>query len=110
MEEIKGERAFEVYAAMVGPMSRIAKDKDVVAAFHVEKPEGIDPRDFMVDALAKAIPAVITKHRDDIVAIMAAVDGKDASEYSFETFDEVKALHLRVKEIITDRVFLSFLR
>lgn len=108
LSDIKGERLLWVIGEIAEPIANIALDDEVAAYFKGEKcPEGVDPRQFTIRKLTKAIPAVIGVHRADIITVLAALDGVPREEYA-ENLDPVTLLN-SIKEKLTDEELLNFL-
>ena len=83
LSDIKGERALDVIADLIEPICNIAQDDGVKALMKKQTlPEGADPRTFAVGRLKKHVPALIKKHKADLVAILAAIEGATAAEYA----------------------------
>lgn len=83
LSEIKGDRAFDVIADVVEPIANIVGDKNTAKLFKKEKaPDGIDPREFAIDRLKKGVPSLLKSHKSDVIAILAAIEGVTAEEYT----------------------------
>ena len=105
--EIKGERAMDVICEIIEPVASIALDSDAADYFHrVDLPEGEDALSFMFKRLRKSYPALLGKHREDIIHIMATIEGVGDAEYT-ENLD-TKKLMLNLAELLTDPAFRSF--
>lgn len=108
LSEIKGERVFDVIADIIEPACNIASDPVASRMFRGEKaPEGMEPKDFALQKAKEVIPHLMRTHRDDLVAILAAIEGKDPKEYVSEL--TMPALIKGVYEMMTDDDLLGFL-
>lgn len=108
LSDVKGERAIEVVADLIEPIYRIAQDEAAMDVFRPKEcPEGEDPKSFMAARLAKGVPTLLRAHKDDLVAILAAIEGEDADEYA-ESLDLAKLVASLV-ELVTDPALLGFL-
>lgn len=105
--EIKGERALDVICELIEPIVNIATDDDAADFFHrVELPEGEDVYQFTYKRLKKSYPALLGKHKSDIIHIMATIEGMEDSEY-LAALDMHKLL-ASLSELLTDPVFRGF--
>lgn len=105
--EIKGERALDVICELIEPIANIATDDDAADYFHrVELPEGEDVYKFTYKRLQKSYPALLGRHKADIIHIMATIEGVEDREY-IETLDTRKLL-ISLAELLTDPIFRSF--
>lgn len=107
LSDIKGDRTLEVIADLIEPVTNIAQDKEAAALFtRLECPEGMEPRDFMLQRLKKSVPILMRDHKDDLMAILATLDGKDIEEYrEGMTLASVMG---GFYELVTDSEFLAF--
>ncbi len=104
LSDVKGERVFDVLADTIDPMANIASDEDVSNLFKKEKPpEGVSPRKFVLEKLKKAVPALLKGHRDDVVSVLATVEGVTPDEYK-ESLNLVK-LFRDANDLINDEAF-----
>lgn len=104
LSDIKGDRVFDVIADIAGPVYSIATDEDARAFF---KRVGGEGGPSLEDKLKQAMPSLLRGHKDDLVAIMAAVEGVDVEEYrkNLTMAGLLKGLY----EMLTDEDLLSFL-
>lgn len=83
LSEIKGERTLDVIAELIAPIANIAADKEVAAIFKREKaPEGVNPREFAVKRLKNGVPSLLKSHKQDVIAILASIEGTTPAEYT----------------------------
>ena len=71
LSEIKGDRALEVIADIMAPISNIVSDKEAKKAFQNAEKEPI----------AKVLPQLIKTHKQDIYTLLATIDGVSVEEY-----------------------------
>lgn len=108
LSDIKGERTFDVVAALVEPVANIAADENAVRLFKREKcPKGQTPREFMLGKIRASVPALMTEHKRDLAVILATLKGVAPEEY-VEGLD-MMALLGDVVELVTDEDFSVFL-
>lgn len=82
LSEIKGEQTFDVIADIIEPICNIAQDPVASAIYKGEqRPEGMSDLEFASMRAKKYIPALMRGHKDDLVAIFAALSGVTADEY-----------------------------
>lgn len=106
LSEIKGERTLDVIAEIIEPISNIAQDKQAAALFKREKaPKGMDARSFAIEKLKNAAISLIKTHKNDIIAILAAIQGVSVEEYT-NTLNIAKLMHDFV-DIANDSEFIG---
>lgn len=104
LSDIKGERTLDVIADIIDPIANIAEDSAAASLFRREKlPEGETPKGFMLQRVRKHLPQLLKSHKEDIIAILAAIEGVSAVEYA-EKLDLVK-LTKDFTELLTDEAF-----
>ena len=108
LSEIKGERVLEVIADIVEPVSRIAQDDAVREMFARRKvPKGKTAKEYFGERVRKGLPALLKGHAEDIVEVLAVVNGVPKDEYERDlTFQRLFA---DVMDIMTDEELLGFL-
>lgn len=99
LSEVKGERCLDVLADVIGPVVNMAQDPELKRAVSGDGPQSL--------RVAKAAPAIIKGHKDDIVAILAAVEGVDPAEY--EAAMTMPGLVKAAYDLLTDEELLAFL-
>jgi electron transfer flavoprotein alpha subunit len=108
LSEVKGERTFEVIADLVEPIANLAEDKAVMAFFEKKQcPKGKTAREFTIERIRKALPALMRDHKDDIVLILSTIEGVTTEEYTSNL--NMAKLMGDVYSLVTDEEFLSFL-
>lgn len=82
LSDIHGERVFDVIADIIDPIANIAEDEKASAMFRREKiPEGMTAKKFAMQRARKALPALLKGHKDDIISILAAIEGVSTDAY-----------------------------
>lgn len=109
LSEIRGERVFDVIADIIEPACNIAQDKEAAALFDrsEKRPDDMTPTEFALSRIKVAMPKLMRSHKDDLVAIMAAIEGVSPDEYR-EGLTMPKLIQ-GVYEILTDEDLLAFL-
>ena len=109
LSESKGEHLSDVIADIIEPACTIAQDKDAASLFDRSKkrPEGMEPREFALQRVKSAVPKLMRSHKDDLVAIMSAIEGVSADDYR-ENVTMPKLIQ-GIYEILTDDDLLAFL-
>lgn len=108
LADIKGDKAFDVFADIMGPMMNIATDEEVAGFFKVtEIPEGEDAQKFAMERVKQYLPSLLKNHKDDLIAILASLDGKTEKEYKKNL--TVPGIFQSVNALITDQTFRAFL-
>jgi len=90
LSEIKGDRALEVIADIMEPISNIVSDKEAKKAFQNAEKEPI----------VKVLPQLIKTHKQDIYKMLAIIDGVSVDEYK-KSSNMMKLLQ-DFSDIITD--------
>lgn len=108
LSDVKGERTFEVIADIIDPIANIAEDGTVSVLFDGSKPkDGQTRSQVFAKKLRKVLPALCRDHRDDVVAILAAIGGTTSEEYLSSC--SLATLMQDVFELMTDEDFIGFL-
>ncbi len=104
LSDIQGERVFDVIADIIDPIANIAEDDAASALFKREKlPEGMTAKEFMTQRARKALPALLKGHKDDIISILAAIEGVSMDAYK-GALNLVKLMR-DATELLTDEAF-----
>lgn len=104
LSDIQGERVFDVIADIIDPIANIAEDEQASAMFRREKlPEGMTVKQFATQRARKALPALLKGHKDDIISILAAIDGVSTDAYK-GALNLVKLMR-DAAELLTDDAF-----
>lgn len=94
LSDVKGDRVLDVVADIIEPIANIAEDEQVAALFKREvRPEGETKNSFAIKRLRAGIPPLVRKHKADIIAIMATIEGVSPEDY---------AANLTLLKLITD--------
>lgn len=107
LSDVKGERAFDVLAELIDPISVIASDEQASKLFKREKlPEGKEPWQFLLERLRESLPTLIKTHKGELVSILSIIKGVSAEEYVKDmTF---ASLFADIIGLLTDGEFASF--
>lgn len=104
LSDIKGERTLEVIAEVIDPICNIAEDGEAMALFRREKlPDGMDAKAFLLQRARKSIPALLKRHKGDIISILSAIEGVTPEEYS-DSLNLVR-LFRDATDLLTDEAF-----
>lgn len=109
LSEVRGERVFDVIADIIEPACNIAQDADAASLFDrsEKRPDDVTPTEFALAKVKRAVPKLMRSHKDDLVAILAAIEGTDPDEYRSDL--TMPKLIQGVYEILTDEDLLAFL-
>lgn len=108
LSDIKGDRVLDVIADIIDPIANMVQDKDIAAMFKREAvPDGMEARDFFAKRMCKGLPVLLKRHKADIIAVMAAIEGVTPEQYA-ESLDFPK-LFTDIMELVTDDALLDFL-
>lgn len=106
LSDIKGERVFDVIADIMEPIANIADDKVAVELFTRKKlPEGLTPKQFLLQRAKVAVPRLVRSHKADIVAILSTIEGVRPEEYT-ESLNFVKLVGDCI-QLLTDEAFTT---
>lgn len=107
LSNIKGKRTMEVLAEIVEPIANIATDPEASELFKRKPlPEGMEVKEFVIQRLRLGLPALLRRHKNDLLIIMATLEGVDIETYA-EGLDFGKLL-FSLADLITDEVFAAF--
>ena len=108
LSEIRGDRVFDVLAAVIEPLANIAQDPLFAELTERrECPEGMTPQEFTLERAKRALPQLVNGHRRDFVEVLSALEGEDPDRYAEEL--TIPKLIGGVYSILTDKELLSFL-
>lgn len=85
LSDVKGEKALDVIADIIEPISEIMADKDVTKLIRQKRRPA-------------AISAAIKNHKKAVIAVLAALDGKSVDEYECN----VLSLPKQILDIVND--------
>lgn len=104
LSNVKGDRVFDVIADIIPPIANIAEDKTASELFvRKQLPDGMTPKEFMLQRMKDAVPQLLRGHKSDMIAILSSIEGVDASDYK-ANLDLLKLINDCV-ELITDETF-----
>lgn len=108
LSDVKGDRTLDVIADLIEPISNIAQDKDVSEMFKRQAvPEGMEAREFFAARMCKGMPVLLKGHKDDIIAILATIEGMSPDEYAASL--NLAKIIKDFMELVTDEAFIGFL-
>lgn len=108
LDALKGEAALDAVADLIDPVFAIAQDpafRDLFTA--KECPEGTEPGEFVLSRVRRAAPGLIRAHKDELVRIMAATQGRPVEEVKASL--TVFSLPVWLVQALNDPVLLGFL-
>lgn len=85
LSEVKGEKALDVLADIIEPISEIIADKEVAKTLRSGKK-------------SKAVSLAIKNHKKAVIEVLAALDGKSVNEYECNLL----SLPKQVLDIVND--------
>lgn len=101
LSDIKGENVLDVTADLIVPIANIAMDKEASELFGRKPlPVGMTKGQFMMARAKAAVPALLKRHKEDVICILSTLAMKSREEY----LDGLTFLSLidDVYEVITD--------
>lgn len=106
LSEIKGERIFDVIADCIEPMAKISSDPETQKMLKRETvPEGTDKTAYAMQRLQEGLPALLRNHKEDIIEILAVVEGVTPTEYEKEL--NLSKLLSDTTDLINDKDFMA---
>ena len=75
LSELKGERAVEVIADLIVPVTNIAKDQKNLQLFRNKRKEGESDNEFGLREFTEKIPLLLKTHKSDVLAILCTING-----------------------------------
>lgn len=107
LSDIKGADVLDVIADCIVPITNIAADEKAMALFKKQVvPDGTDVRAVAIKRLAAGVPPLMRDHKDDLVAILAAVNLTPVDEYAKEL--TLGKLITDLADLIGDPMFADF--
>lgn len=107
LSDVKGERTLDVIADIIDPIANIAEDKEASELFTRKKlPDGMEPRQFLLNRARKSAPALLKGHKTDIIAILSSIEGTSPAEYAGAL--NLAKLFKDFVELMTDEAFMVF--
>lgn len=100
LSEVKGERTLDVIAEIIEPIVRIAQDERVSQGLSSAKGDA-------GAAAAALVPLIFKEHKEDVVAILASINGMTPEEYADGM--TVASVLGDMYEVLTDGELLGFL-
>ena len=101
LSELKGERAVEVIADLIEPITNIAMDQKNLKLFRAEKRDGETDKEMAVRDFSEKVPVLLKTHKQDILAILCSVSDVDPDELS--VLDIIQG----TMDLINDKDFLN---
>ena len=77
LSEIQGERAIEVIADLIEPLSNIAIDPNIKSVLSFKKKENETAEEAAVKAIQKNIPVLLKHHKKDVAKVLGVLEGVD---------------------------------
>ena len=107
ISEIKGEKAMDILADIVDPIANIAADKEAANLFgRKDLPDGMTVKEYVVQRIRTAIPALIRSHKQDLIKILSALSDKTEDEYKKNM--TLESVVMDVLSLMTDALFNAF--
>lgn len=109
LSDIKGDRVLDVVADLIDPIASIAQDVEATELFRVAKvPDGMTAGEFTIARIKRSLPALLKKHKGEIIYIMATINGVDESEYAEGL--TIVSLMKDVNDMVSDPAFVQLFR
>lgn len=82
LSELKGERAIEVIADLIEPITNIAQDQKNLKLFHAELQKGETAREAGIRDFKAKIPNLLKTHKKDVLNILCILNEKNPDDLS----------------------------
>ena len=101
LSEYRGDDALEVLAELIEPAVEILADADIAAAWRDK-----DPNKTRGQKQLKAVSVALKKHKEAVIAILAALDHETPDEYRKKI--NVVTLPKKLLEVLNDKDLRTF--
>lgn len=109
LSDIKGKRVLEVIAELVVPIATISQDDEAAEMFRSKPvPEGLTAASFTAQRIKQSVPVILRKYNDEIIHIMATLNGVSDAEYSDGL--TIVSLMKDINDVVTDPAFAQLFR
>ena len=105
LSERKGEEVLDIIADLIDPVCAIAQDAGDLFE-QVELPDGMTQAELFLSRVRRHLPSVIHNHKDELVTILAIVDG--VSEEEYRDGMTIPGLLRDAYDLLTDKDLLPF--
>lgn len=99
LSDIRGEHALELAADLIDPIANIAADPAMTALL---RPDAASPETLPL-RLRRHLPALLRAHKEDVIVILAAIQGVTPADYS-ASLDMVRLIK-DLTDLLTDEGF-----
>lgn len=82
LSELKGERAIEVIADLIAPITNIALDQKNLQLFKNKPQEGESAAELGAREIKEKMPKLLKTHKDDVLSILCAINGTKPEDMS----------------------------
>lgn len=90
LSDIKGDRAIEVLADLIGPITTLASDKEIKSLFNVKSVKKDKTGNVDKELIAKKLksnlqfklPALLKQHKEELFTVLSTLNGLTYEEYA----------------------------
>ena len=101
LSELKGEKAIEVIADLIAPVTSIASDQKNLSIFK-KQGSGERSKEEVAKEMSEKIPTLLKTHKKDVLDILCAFN-PDAKPEEMSVYDIING----VSDLLSDKDFLS---
>lgn len=101
LSEIKGERAIEVIADLIDPITTIASSEGIKKVFPIVPKDGETPAEAAMRALKTEIPEIIKENSKEVAKIIGTLENADPEELS------LAQIMVGLSEMVSDKAFVQ---
>ena len=101
LSEIQGEKAIEVIAELIDPLTAIALDKNIKSLFEIKVKEGETAEEAAVKKIKAKVPFLLKEHKKEFAQIIGILEGKDPEKLNI--LEIVKG----IMEMISDKALMQ---
>lgn len=104
LSEVKGDRVIDILVEIIPLLTKIAGDEKVLDTF---KKAARSKKTDVIKTVSELVPVLLGKHKDDIIGVLAAINGVPAEQYAADM--TLQTFMRDIMDIMTDEELLGFL-
>ncbi len=101
LSEIQGEKAIEVIAELIDPITTIALDENIKNLFDIKVKEGETAEEAAIKKIKAKVPVLLKSHKKEFAQIIGALEGKNPEKLN------ILEITKGVMEMICDKALMQ---